>query len=78
MATIQVTNIPDDLHDRLCEHAKKRNTSVDDLVVDAIERQIDRIEFHDELVSKKMLRPDISPSEFVARERECRDAPIEI
>ena len=78
MATIQVTNIPDDLHERLCEHAKKRNTTVDDLVVDAIERQIDRIEFHEKITAMKPRTFKISPSELIARERAQRDAPFDI
>ncbi len=78
MASIEITNIPDDLHERLCQQAEKRNTTVDDLIMDAIERQVDRIEFHDRIRAMKQREFKVSPSELIAKERAQRDASFDI
>ena len=78
MVTIRVNNIPDDLHERLCEYAKKQNTTVDDLVLEGIARQIDHLDFSARIAAIKTRTFKTSPSELTARERAQRDATFDI
>ena len=74
MTTLRIEDIPDDQIDRLRVLAEKQSTTVDDLIVDAIEREVDRIEFDEELAAKGMLHVKVSPSELIALRRSRRAA----
>ena len=53
MANIQVKNFPDSLHKRLRKEAKKKNRTMSEIVLEAIERELERRELHMQ-VSKKL------------------------
>lgn len=42
MANIQVKKIPDSLHKRLRKEAKKKNRTMSEIVIEAIEREVER------------------------------------
>ena len=77
MATLRVKNVPDDLHERLREQARRYKTPLNNLVVLALEREIVQIELHERIAAKEPMEFEVSPSEILARERAQRDAPIE-
>ncbi len=58
MANLQIKNIPDALHKRLRKKAEKKNCTMSEIVIEAIERELERGELH-MLVSKK-LKIDLS------------------
>lgn len=74
MSEIQAINIPDDLHERLQRQARKRETTVDAVIVKALERQASRLEFREELVVEGGLTITNDPYAKVARERAQRVA----
>ena len=78
MANLQVRDIPDELYSRLCGHADKQEASVNELVLEAIDRQLRHLEFHERVAAQKPIKFKISPSEMLRMERAQRDAPIEI
>jgi len=45
MANLQVKNIPDALHKRLKMRAKKKNRTMGEIVIEAIERELERGEW---------------------------------
>ena len=49
MANLQVRNVPKALHDRLRRHARKANRSMSDIVLAAVERDLDMREWQERL-----------------------------
>jgi plasmid stability protein len=45
MANLQIKNIPDSLHNRLKKQAKKKILTMSEMVIKAIEREIERGEW---------------------------------
>ncbi len=74
MATLRVENIPDELRERLERLACKRYRSLDDAVIDILERQARRLEFREDLVVNGGLIVTNNPYAKVARERAQRAA----
>lgn len=77
MANLQVKNIPDSLHKRLRRYAKRRNTTLSDIVLKAIEKELT----HGEWLERFSKRPatDLGASaaslleeERMEREKELR------
>ena len=52
MANLQVKNVPEPLHRKLRAHAKRRGQTVRDVVLDAVTREIDRLEFRARLAKR--------------------------
>lgn len=75
MANIQVKNVPDELHERLRRHARKKNCTMSAAVLAAIEREIDKAEWLERLETRPVV--DLGPGETVAEaiqaERALRD-----
>ena len=74
MATLRVENIPDELRERLERQARKRETTLDAVVIDILERQARRLEFREDLVVNGGLIVTNDPYAKVARERARRAA----
>ena len=55
MPALQIKNLSDELHERLRRQARKRKTTLDDVVLSMLERQMERIEFK-EYVADKLAR----------------------
>ena len=68
MGDLQLENFPDELRERLLRQAYKREMSLDDVILAALERQMARMEFSEELAEKGMLSLTVTPAEL-ARSR---------
>lgn len=76
MANLQVRNVPEALHERLRQHARKRNCSMSAAVLDAIERELASWEWRERLVSHPTTDLGIDAAALIAEEREQRDAEL--
>jgi plasmid stability protein len=47
MASLQVKNVPDGLHQRLRRYAQQHNRTISDIALAAIEREMARYEWHE-------------------------------
>ena len=73
MANLQVKNVPESLHRKIRAHAKRRGRTVRDVVLDAVAREIERVEFRARLVKREPVdlgRPAARTLEEVRAERE--------
>jgi len=75
MANLQVKNVPESLHRKIRAHAKRRGRTVRDVVLDAVTREIERLELRARLAKRAPVdlgRPAARTLEEVraARERE--------
>jgi plasmid stability protein len=52
MANLQVKNVPEGLHRRLRRHARRHGRTLRDIVLDALAREIERIEFRERLARR--------------------------
>lgn len=69
--------LPEDLRKRFQRQASYLNTTLDKLMLDALEVEINTIESHERIAAGPVREFSISPSELLARERAQRDAPID-
>ena len=76
--SLTVENAPDELHQRLQRQVSYLNTSLNELLLDALGVGINAIESYERIVAGPPREFSISPSELVRLERDQRDAPIEI
>jgi plasmid stability protein len=53
MANLQVKNVPESLHRKIRTYAKRRGRTVRDVVLDAVTREIERIEFRARLAKRE-------------------------
>jgi hypothetical protein len=77
MATLQVKNVPDTLHQRLRRYAQKHKWTLGDVVLRALERELARCEWHDRLARRPMTDLGVSAASLLDQERpQCeRDLP---
>ena len=73
MATLQVRNVPDALHERLRRHAQERNCTVSAAVLEAIEREMSRWEWTERLSQRPATELGTSAAELLDEERRLRD-----
>jgi plasmid stability protein len=77
MANLQVKNVPESLHRKIRAHAKRRGRTVRDVVLDAVTREIERLEFRARLAKREPVdlgRPAARTLEEVREERERETA----
>ena len=74
MSTLQVKNIPDDLRERLQRQARRCKTTIDDVLLTALEREAQRLEWNENLAASEPANFKTPPSEILAQERAQRDA----
>jgi hypothetical protein len=77
MANLQVKNIPDELHQRLRDHAQKQRCTLSDLVLVAIERELARREWCDRLQQRSLTNLGVSAASLLEEERQHRDEACE-
>ena len=65
------------MHERLREHAKKNRSSMSNIVLDAIERELKRLEFHDKLAQLPKTTMSVDAATLLAEARAERDAELE-
>jgi hypothetical protein len=72
MANIQVKNIPERLHNKLRRYARQQETTLGEIVLEAIEREVARREWHKRFTSRPATRLRSSASELLEQERHLR------
>ena len=73
MANLQVKNIPVSLHRRLRQHARSRHCTIGEIVIAAVERELDRNAFRERL-GKRLTTNLVSPAaSLLEEERRQRD-----
>ena len=77
MANLQVRNMPDTLHNRLKQHARKRNCSMSAAVLDAIERELTRWEWRERLADRPKTDLGTDAADLLADMRRLRDTKLE-
>lgn len=73
MATLRVENIPDELRERFERQARKRETTLDAVVIEILEREASELEFREDLVKGGLILTSDHYAK-VARERARRIA----
>lgn len=77
MASLQVKNVPDELHERLRRHARTRNCSISAAVLEAIERELARWEWNQRLADRPETDLGIDAAALLAEVRRQRDSELE-
>ena len=76
MATVQVRNIPEDMHKRLRRLAEKKNSSMNAILLAALEREIERAEWQERWEKRAATELGIDAATLVAEARAERDAEL--
>lgn len=73
MANLQVKDVPEELHRRLRRSARRRRTTMRELVLDAIQRELSHQEFVARLRRRRPVDLGRSAAEFLREARAERD-----
>ena len=73
MSTLQIKNIPESLHRRLRRYAQKQRCTLSDFACEAIEKELARREFHEQLTRRPKTDLGISAAALLEEERQQRD-----
>jgi len=76
MANIQVKNIPEKLHNRLRRYAKEQDCTLGEIVLEAIEREVARREWHKRFSGRPPTELGNSAAELLDQERRQRDSDL--
>ncbi len=76
MANLQVKNIPESLHQQLRRCAKRRRTTLSEVVLEAVKRELARSTFHDRLVKRLPVDLGMSAASLLEEERHQRNQEI--
>ena len=76
MANIQVKNIPEKLHNRLRRYAREQECTLGEIVLDAIEREVARREWHKRFSGRPTTQLGSSAADLLERERRQRDSDL--
>jgi plasmid stability protein len=77
MANLQVKNVPESLHKRLRFHARKRNCTLSDFVLDALKRELARSAFHERLKKRPPVDLGVSAASLLEEERRQHEQELE-
>jgi plasmid stability protein len=73
MANLQVKNLPDVLHERLRDYSRKHNRTISDVVLEALEREMARNEWHDKLSKRPATDLGDAATSLLEQERQERE-----
>ena len=73
MANLHVRNIPDDVYGRLRRHARANGRSVSAVVLSAVERELERLEWQERLAQRPTTNLGVDAATIIAEERARRD-----
>ena len=73
MANIPVKNIPEKLHNQLRRYAREKDCTLGDIILEAIEREVSRREWHKWFSSRLLTQLRNSAAELLEEERRQRD-----
>lgn len=76
MANLQVKNIPNSLHQRLRRYVRKHDRTLSDFVLEAVERELTRSEWHERLIKRPTTDLDVSAASLLEQERQQRDGEL--
>jgi hypothetical protein len=76
MANIQVKNISDRLHNRLRRYAREQDCTLGEIILEAIEREVARREWHKRFSGRPTTRLGSSAAELLEQERRQRDSEL--
>ena len=73
MATLQVKNVPETLHQRLRRYAREHQCTLSDIVLIALERELARHEWHERLAQRPMTDLGVSAASLLEQDRQQRE-----
>jgi plasmid stability protein len=73
MATLQVKNVPETLHQRLRRYAQEHKCTLSDVVLSALERELARHEWHERLAQRPTTDLGVSAASLLEQERQQRE-----
>lgn len=73
MATLQVKNVPDQLHRRLRDFTRRHNPTLSEVVLEALERELARAEFQERLANRPQTELEDPAASLLEEAREQRD-----
>ena len=76
MANIQVKNIPEKLHNQLRRYARQQECTLGDIVLEAIEREVARREWHKRFSTRPATQLGISAAKLLDEERRQRGSEL--
>ena len=76
MANIQVKNIPEKLHNQLRRYARQQECTLGEIVLEAIEREVARREWHKRFSTRPATRLVTSAAELLDEERRQRGSEL--
>jgi hypothetical protein len=72
-ANIQVKNVPKRLHNQLRRYAREKGCTLGEIIVEAIEREVSRREWHKRFSGGPSIQLRISAAQMLEEERRQRD-----
>jgi len=76
MANIHVKNVPAALHNKLRRYAREQEITIGEIVLEAIEREVARREWHKRFTSRPAARLRSSAAQLLEQERRLRDSDL--
>lgn len=76
MANLQVKNIPESLHQQLRRCAKQRKSTLSEVVLEAVKREVARSTFQDQLNKRPSVVLGVSAASLLEEERGQRSQEI--
>ena len=77
MANLQVRDVPEKLHDRLRSLAREKNCTMSSVVLAAIEREVERLEFYQRLAQDPPTNLEVDAATLVREERDLRESELD-
>ena len=77
MGNLQVRNVPKSLHDRLRSLAREKNCTMSSVVLAAIEREVERLEFYQRLAQDPPTNLEVDAATLVREERDLRESELD-
>ena len=76
MANIQVKNVPENLHNRLRRYAREQGCTLGDIILESIEREVARREWHKRFANRPSTRLRRAAAKLLEEERRQRDSDL--
>ena len=77
MVNLHVRNVPDDLYERLRRYACENNRTMSSVVLSAVERELERLEWQERLARRPTTDLGFDAATVIAEERLRRDLELE-
>jgi len=76
MASIQVKNVPEKLHNHLRRYAREQGCTLGDIILQAIEREVSRREWQKRFSARSLMQLRSSAAELLEEERRQRNSDL--